>query len=77
MANRSRISKAEFIHKAELSYHWELVEKEITILIDLARIHSGSVVLGQWDIFQRRFPGHPAWEFAEWFEMVMGEENES
>jgi len=73
LVSTKTISKVEFLKRAELLYHWNLTKKEQEILIDLARLHTGSVVLDQWEIFQKRYPGHPAWEFAEWFEMLMSE----
>ena len=71
-----RISRDVFFRLAEESYGWDLTVKEKEILEGLARLHTGSIVLDNWEIFQKKYPGHPAWEFCEWFEELgFGEEN--
>lgn len=62
------ITREKFFQIAEDIYGWDLIDKEREILEGMARLHTGSVVLDNWELFQKRCPGHPAWEFAEWFE---------
>jgi len=63
-----RIDTYEFFRRIVILYKWDLTDGEKRIMYDMAKVHSASVILDNWELFQARHPGHPAWEFQEWFE---------
>ncbi len=73
MKQPTRMNTEQFFRVAESLYGWDLSQKEKEIFYDLALKYGGSVVLDNWELFQGRFPGHPAWEFQEWYEEILGE----
>ncbi len=76
MNSPSHISRDHFFRIAEEIYRWDLVPREKDILEGMARKFTGSVVLDNWELFQKRFPGHPAWEFEEWYNVIISYEEE-
>ena len=72
MSQPTRMKTTDFFRVAESVYGWELTPGERDILYNLAKKAGGSIVLDNWELFQGRFPGHPAWEFHTWYEDILG-----
>jgi hypothetical protein len=71
VSEESRMSTKQFFRKIEEIYGWDLIEREREIFYDMALEYGGGVVLENWELFQSRFKGHPAWEFQEWIQDIL------
>ena len=71
-----RIDTYEFFRRVRILYKWELTEKEKEIMYQMAKEHGAGLILENWELFQNRNPGHPAWDFQEWYTEEMNQTQE-